>query len=226
MSCDRFDLYLNGEVTAEDFARHARHCAECREQASLDARLDREIAALKKPVADDGLWAKIEASLALEKQLSAATARAADTTDASGKRATGLLRPGGLRAFFVRRWPVLVPAGAAIVLLVALGLPALRRPSAPSLILAGEALAKVERTEKEYLGAIAALERQARPKMAAALSEEISLYEDKLAVIDSQIERCRRVLASNPANAQIRRYFLAALQDKRQTLADALGSMN
>lgn len=214
MSCERFDRYLSGEETAEEFARHARDCAECREQAALDARLDREIATLKSPVVADGLWERIETSLVREKRKAAEAAR---------KRASGRLRLG---AFLARRWPVLVPAGAAAVLLVVLGLIGLRRSIVPSGILANEALARVERTEKEYLGAIVSLERQARPKIAAMVPEEMSLYEDKLAVIDAQIVRCQEALASNPANAHIRGYLLAALQDKRQTLADALRSMS
>ena len=82
---------------------------------------------------------------------------------------------------------------------------------------------QIERAEKDYLAAIESLERQVRPKLAASMTEETALYEDRLAVIDAQIDRCRLVLASNPGNAHIRRYLLAALQDKRQTLADALG---
>lgn len=214
MSCDRFDRYLSGEGTAEEFARHARDCAECREQAALGARLDREIATLKSPVVADGLWERIEASLIREKRLAA---------EPAGKRAPG--RP-WLGALLARRWPILVPAGAAVALLVVMGLIGLRRSVVPSGILANEALARVERTEKEYLGAIASLESQARPKIAAMVPEEMSLYEDKLAVIDAQIVRCREALASNPGNAHIRGYLLAALQDKRQTLADALVTMN
>jgi anti-sigma factor RsiW len=214
MSCERFDRYRNGEGTAEDFARHVRDCAECRELAAHDARLDREIAALRTPVVADGLWERIEASLIREKRLAA---------EPAGKRAPG--RP-WLGALLARRWPILVPAGAAVALLVVLGLIGLRRPIVPSGILASEALARVEQTEKEYLGAIASLERQAQPKIAAMVSAEMSLYEDKLAVIDAQILRCREALASNPGNAHIRGYLLAALQDKRQTLADALVTMN
>ncbi len=202
MSCDRYDRYRSGEGIAGDFARHALGCAECREQAALDERLDKEIVAMRSPVADDGLWERIEASLVREK------------------------RSAARRTSFARFWPILVPAGAAVALAVVLGLAVLRRSAVPSGLLAGETLAKVERTEKEYLGAIEALERQARPKMASAMSPEMALYEDRLAAIDAQLDRCREALASNPGNAHIRRYFLAALQDKKRTLADALGSMN
>lgn len=192
-----------------------------REQKALDERLDEEIAAMRSPVADDGLWTRIEAALVREKERAAE--EAADAAAAAGTRARGRSRLEALSAFFRRRWPVLVPAGAALILAVAVGIAVSRRPSAPSGLLAGRALAEVERAEKGYLAAIESLERQVRPKLAASMTEETALYEDRLAVIDAQIDRCRLVLASNPGNAHVRRYLLAALQDKRQTLADAMG---
>jgi len=214
MSCDKFDRHDEGAMTAEEFARHVRDCLECREQAALDARLDREIAALKKPVGAERLWERIEASLAHEKEIAAAR---------DGKPVSGGLR---LIAFLSRRWAILAPAGAALLVLAVLGIHVFRKAPAPSGILTGEALARVEIKEKEYLGAIEMLERQARPKIAAMDLQMMSLYRDKLATIDAQIDRCREALTSNPANAHIRRYLLAALKDKRQSLTDVLGSMN
>jgi hypothetical protein len=192
-----------------------------REQKALDERLDEEIAAMRSPVADDGLWTRIEAALVREKERAAEAE--ADAAAAAGRRAPGRPRLDALGAFFRRRWPVLVPAAAALILAVAVGIAVTRRPAAPSGLLAGRALAEVERAEKDHLAAIESLERQVRPKLAASMTEETALYEDRLAVIDAQIDRCRLVLASNPGNAHVRRYLLAALQDKRQTLADALG---
>jgi len=214
MSCDQFDKYGEGGLTAEEFARHARDCAECRLQTALDARLDREIAALGKPVDAEGLWERIERSLAHEKEITSAR---------TGKPASGSPK---MRMFLSRRWPVLVPAGAALIAFAVLGPRLFRTPAAAPGILAGGALARVEITEKKYLEAIETLERQARPKIEAMDLQELSLYKDKLAVIDAQIGKCREALDSNPANAHIRRYLLAALQDKRQTLTDMLGSAN
>jgi len=61
-------------------------------------------------------------------------------------------------------------------------------------------------------------------RSATKVTAEIIAAADKLAVIDGQIEKCQEALERNPGNAHIRRYFLAALQDKKQTLAEALGS--
>jgi hypothetical protein len=183
-------------------------------QADLDTRLDREIAALRAPVEDHGLWERIETALEHEKLRAAAAGR---------KSPAGA---SGLRAFFARRWMVLAPAGAALIVLAVLGTQLLRRPLAQSDLLTREALTRVETTENQYLGAIEALERRARPKLAAMDIQMMSLYRDKLAMVDAQIGRCRNALNSNPGNAHIRRYLLAALQDKRSTLADVLGSSN
>ncbi len=213
MSCDKYDKYEEGALTAGEFARHVRDCAECRELAALDARLEGEIMTMRKPVGAEGLWERIEASLRREKE--AAAAKEAERDSGTSRWGAG--------AFFFRRW-ILVPAGAALVLLAVLGFRLLRMPSAPSGLLAGEALARVESTEKEYLRAIESLERQARPKLAAMDVQEMSLYKDKLSVINAQIIKCREALGSNPGNAHIRRFLLAALQDKRQTLADVFGS--
>ena len=215
MSCDKYDKYEEGLLTAGEFARHVRDCAECREQTARDARLEGEIMTMRGPVDADGLWERIEASLRREKEAEAATKEA--------ERVSGASKRPGLGAFFFHRW-ALVPAGAALVLLVVLGLRLLRMPSAPSGLLAGEALARVESTEKEYLRAIESLERQAGPKLAAMDLQEMSLYKDKLSVINTQIVKCRVALDSNPGNAHIRRFLLAALQDKRQTLSDVFGS--
>jgi predicted metal-dependent hydrolase len=48
------------------------------------------------------------------------------------------------------------------------------------------------------------------------------LYRERLEVIDAQIAKCREAVAANPANAHIRRYLMAALQDKKETLAEVL----
>lgn len=214
MRCDKFEAHETGAMTAEEFARHARDCSACREQAALDERLNRETLLLRHPVETEFLWDRIEKSLAEEK----------------ARRTREVERPALERrksiVFFARRRPLLVPVGAALLILGVLGIGLFRKAASPSGLLAREALAKIEITEKEYRYAIDALERQARPKIAAMDLQLMSLYKDKLTTIDAQIDKCRDALAGNPANAHIQRYLLAALQDKKQTLADVLGLTN
>jgi hypothetical protein len=212
MICERFDEFCDGIMTTEEFARHAQNCPSCSEQAALDTQLDQRIMELRKPIQDEGLWERIAVVLIQEKERTASQTQPAE----SGSLTFG--------ALFSRRWPVLVPASAALVVIMVLGVQHLRNPTTPSGILTSEALTQVEIKEKEYLGAIEVLERQAQSRIAAADSQMMSLYRDKLATIDSQIVKCREALEANPGNAHIRRYLLAALHDKKQTLVDILGS--
>lgn len=210
MICDKFDKFGEGALTGREFARHVQDCPECREQAALDARLDREIAALRTPPGAEGLWKRIETSLRYDDKEAAAAAKAKRVSRG--------------RWLSLRRWAVLVPACGALLALAVLGIHMFRNPPAPSGILTSDALARVEIEEKEYIEAIDVLARKARPRMAAMDVQMMSLYRDKLATIDAQIDKCREALDSNPGNAHIRQYLLAALQDKRQALADVLGS--
>lgn len=211
MSCNRFDAFCSGDMTAEELARHLEACAACREQAALDAELERQIAELRKPMSAKGLWERIETSLVREKALQAAK--------------IAKLAAGGLRFDFLPwRWPVLVPVTAVLLVLTFLAVRELRKPPVPSGLLTREALAQVEIKEREYLAAIELLEQQAQPRVAAMDPQIVSLYRDKLTTIDAQIARCREALDANPGNAHVRRYLLAALHDKRQTLVDVLGS--
>ncbi|MGH7454656.1 MAG: hypothetical protein ACRENG_25095, partial [bacterium] len=147
------------------------------------------------------LWAKIENTLRAEQQ----------------KR-----RPAWLEALQEHKWTLL---RMAAVLLVAVGLGSyfLFKPKpSGSQLLAGAALEQVEKTEREYADAIAELEAVALPQMAKLDVDLMLLYRDRLETIDAQILRCKEALATNPANAHIRRYLLAALQDKKETLQELL----
>jgi hypothetical protein len=53
-------------------------------------------------------------------------------------------------------------------------------------------------------------------------AELILRYRDRLETIDSQIRRCRTVLARDGANAHVRRYLMTAYQDKKETLTRLL----
>lgn len=212
MNCKRHDDYLLGKMNEMEFRRHAEGCASCKGQADTDERIMAGLDDLKRPLSAPNLWARIEESLKKEQDI---------------KRREELqvsARPGSseLIAWFRRKSLVLVPA-ALVAVGIGLGLFFELRHRAPaSGLLAKEALRKVELTEREYIRAIDDLEKKARPKMASLDPGMMSLYRDKLEAIDSQISRCREALGVNSANAHIRRYMLAALQTKQQTLAELL----
>jgi hypothetical protein len=201
MSCPEAERYEKGELSEAEFERHAANCSGCREVLRLEAEIMSRAKELRRPVQAPGLWSRIERSLEEE---------------AAKERA---------RAPFLARLFRLAPAAALILAVAGLALYfGLRKhpSSVPSGILSNSALARVEQTEKEYLKAIEDLEKQAQPQMDGLDLELSFLYRDRLETIDAQIRRCREALESNPGNAHIRRYLMAALQDKRETLAEVL----
>jgi hypothetical protein len=220
MSCNKLKKYELGKISSARFERHAKECAICREKIRLDERLMAMARSLKgKPVHAPQLWARIEEDLHKEKE-----SLHREKEKLQG-RTVEQAAPGlGLRALRFKL-SLLVPAAAAVLVAAGLGIyfgfKALSRPPSSGL-LARQAMAKVEKIEREHMQAIEELEKKALPKMASLDLEMMLLYRDKLETIDAQIERCKEALASNPANAHIRRYLLAALQDKKGTLAELL----
>jgi len=209
MTCPKFDEFERGNMSPKAFARHARDCRDCLAETDLDRRLSEETKRLRAPIAAPELWNRIESAL----QAEAAEVKENARTD-RGRRRTKRFR----------FWPLLIPAASSFILVVAVTVFLPSKSVSGSGLLAQKILAQVEARETEYLDSIRALEQLARPKISAMDLQLMSLYRDRLAVIDAQIDKCREALGSNPANAHIRRYLMAALQDKKMTLTEALGS--
>jgi hypothetical protein len=203
MSCDQFEKYEIGEIDSREFREHLKTCSYCREQEQLDARLMNLSRSLQEPVQSAGLWERIEHTLTAEDH----------------QRRKPIILGIPVRSF------VLYAAAAVLIIAVALGIYSrlFQEKHEPGL-LNESALKKVELREREYIKAIRELERQALPRMADMDIELMLLYRDRLETIDDQIKRCRAALSENPANTHIRRYMLAALQDKKETLVELTGS--
>jgi hypothetical protein len=201
MSCNKLKRYEFGTLGESEFQKHLKTCASCQERVNQDSRLMSLARGLKRPVESPHLWNRIEESLRKE-QLKEIE---------SGEKK---IRWSPLR---------LLPASAAILLIMSIGLYFLLKPeTSKSGLLTESALMKVEKKERDYVDAIEELEEIALPKMAEMNVELMLLYRDRLETIDDQIEQCREALSENPANAHIRRYMLAALQDKKETLKELL----
>lgn len=201
MSCDRFEKYHLSEIEEHEFLQHLETCDFCREQIEQDARLMSLARSLKRSVEAPHLWSRIEKVLEAEQKV-------------------------GEQSYVIRRriYSILRVA-AVIVVAVSLGVyfwP--KAKTGESRLLAQSALQKVEKQEKAYIEAIEELEERVIPKMAQMDVELALLYRDRLETIDSQIDRCKEALNANPANAHIRRYMLAALEDKKETLKELLRS--
>ena len=196
MKCDRYQQYELGELDEVQFKTHAKNCPECQSYLEQDARLLALARTLQQPVVAPQLWERIEHHLRAERK-----------------------RPGPVSHAGRRKIRYL----AAAVLVLGLGLGtylASRTSPGHSRLLTASALRRIEDTESEYRQAIADLERVVHPQLAHLDPELTELYQERLAVIDEQIARCRAAQVKNPANAHICRYLLAALQDKKQTLQE------
>ncbi len=203
MPCNYYEKYVLGKLDEEAFREHAQSCSVCSDLMEKDANLLSLAKSLKRPVHAPLLWGRIERSL-----------------DSEACRAE---QPRVLR--FPRRTYAVLRFAAILVVMVTVGVmiwsKSQRKPS-PSRLLARSALEKVERQELAYLKAIEDLEKMVQPRMSRMDVELALLYRDKLETIDTQIQRCRDALADNPANAHIRRYMLAALQEKTKTLREIM----
>jgi hypothetical protein len=199
MSCNKLKKYELGKLGETEFHRHLKTCSSCQERIEQNARLMALSRSLKRPIEPPHLWDRIAKSLEEEQQK---------------ELSSGVTHS---------RWHPLrfLPAAAVVFLVAAIGLYFFIEPGTQkSGLLADSALARVEKKENEYVKAIEELEQLVLPRMANMNLELTLLYRDKLETIDDQIEQCREALAENPANAHIRRYMLAALQDKKQTLTE------
>ena len=201
MSCHLYEKYDLGKIGEEEFSLHSQTCSDCRERVRQDNRLLSLAKALKEPVRAPYLWTRIEQSLREEQQR-------------KEKRGwiTALKKP-----------QVAVPLVAVLVLCLSFGLYFWLRPGLEkSRLLSESFLRRVERREMRYERLIRRLEGEVEPQMAGLGLDLMLLYRDRLEVIDDQILSCREALAENPGSAHIRRYMLAAFQDKEDTLREIL----
>jgi len=202
MSCEEYQNFELGKSNKMEFQKHLTECSECRKLVRQDEQLLGLAGELDQPVRAPLLWAKIENSLRAEKQ-----------------------RRVRQDPQVLRQSPIVLRIAAMLALVVGLstGMYFMFKSDAPpGNILTAAALQKVENVEQEYIDAISELDRLAQPQLSQLDFEFMQLYQDRLETIDSQIERCKEALENNPANAHIRRYLLAALQDKKETLKEIL----
>lgn len=199
MECCRYDEFQKGRVDEAAFRGHLENCPSCLRHFETDERLMCLARSLKEPVNAPHLWTRIEKAIRGERA----------SSESAGTR---IVRS---RAIPALRLAAVVAAALGIAFVAGLRLG--RRDAS---LLTDPALKRVERRERAYIAAIEVLEERVQPRLQKIEIELVLLYRDRLETIDTQIERCKEELLENPANAHVRRYMLAALQDKRQTLKE------
>lgn len=198
MQCNMYEKFSLGLINSEAFSEHVFDCETCKMLKDEEDKLNSKTLSLRASVHTPLLWDKIENSLRAEK--------------AHQEKKT----------YFQKLSPFLK---IAAILLFAISLSIyFNQENNPktSGLLSNELLEKVEQKESDYIKAIQNLEQKAQPKIAELDVNLMLLYQERLEIIDDQIERCRNAVARNPANAHIRGYLLAALQDKKHTLNEIL----
>ena len=193
MICKKYEQHGLGQLNEEQFREHLAICSQC--QALV--REDNKIMAMAEKVNQNliipDLWPDIERALLHKKKVYP----------------------------LYRNW--ILRVAAVLILAVSLTLYlSNREESTHTMILSQAALQKVEKTERDHMNAINQLEQAAREQLSQIDVEIASLYRTKIETIDAQIERCKAALEENPANTHIRKYLLAALIDKKETLNELI----
>ena len=195
MGCTQYEKHELGQISSEEFELHLKDCNFCQQEITSDQRLLDTAATLNENKTVPSLWPEIEKKLVK-------TQSRFQLTQIPGhfiKIAATILIGISMILFFGRKTEI-----------------------NQNSILSASALQKVEQQEDAYVRSIEHLERVAAVKMESFDLNLSLLYRDKLETIDSQIARCQDALQDNPANTHIRRYLLAALDDKKQTIKEIL----
>ena len=192
MSCDRYKAFQLGRMDKASFREHAKTCAACRRALTEDERIMSGARALRTPVEAEGLWERIQA---------------------------GLIKETVRRPMLFRRYALI---SAVALLMLSVGLTSWLLFSRSRGLLSPASLALIEKRESAYLEAISRLDTSAEAQLETLDVSLMLLYRERLRTIEEQIDQCREALASNPANAHIRRYLFSALKEKRETLTELL----
>ncbi len=197
MNCEKYEHYQKGKISQSVFDIHIKSCTYCQHEINSDKQLLAMAVSLDNHVSTPNLWPQIKDRIELNQS-----------------------------RIRLSRFPnQLIKIAAAIFIGISTIVFFNYKPDPnKESILSSSALLEVEQKESEYVRAISHLENVALDRMDNFDINLALLYRDKLETIDSQIERCKDALKTNPANTHIRRYLLAALNDKKETLREILRS--
>jgi hypothetical protein len=195
LECKDLDRALQTPELMPDMRAHAEHCASCREQLHLWARISQIAPQLREEWDSPFLWQRIRANLAAESP-----------------------RPQP----FWGRWMI---AAAVVVGLAALLIQPWfgYRPKSREL-LTDDALAEVQRAETTYARSIEKLSAVAGTGLDRSESPLAAAYREKLQVLDSAIADLRANAQANRYNAYLRTELAALYREKQETLQEWLKS--
>ena len=196
MQCNKFEDYLNDKLDFGQLQDHVTSCDSCRKAFEIDTRIMDHSKILNNKLEIPDLWPSIERGIQKKKPV--------------------ILK-------FSTRSRLILTAAAAFLLITAVWVfISKQNDNRYDRILTQQAFEKVIEAEEKYLDAIQNMEDLAYQQLDDTTIQLAQLYRNKLSLIDRQIQNCQSALESNPANSHIRKYLMAALQDKQQTLEEIL----
>lgn len=199
MPCDNFDLFLQGHLSEENFLKHLDSCQSCQRAYEIDKQIMADSAQLNNDIKVPNQWSDIN--------------HAISSTSSREKRK------------FLSFSKVLLSAAATLLIVFSLFLLNKNQTTQEeSGILTHKTLEKVKNAEEAYVSAINQLEDLAGEKLSQIPEPLAQLYSNKLQLINAQIANCRNALEKNPANAHVRKYLLAVLREKENTLTQIIDS--
>jgi len=195
--CSIYIKHELGEIDDVVYQEHVRTCCQCKNILAEDDKLMQLAAGLKQPVDAGNFWPGIVT--ALKTKNAGYKVKRVNKYRHVLLRAAAVLAAGFVIGFYFYFQQNQIPDKGVVSLRV---------------------LQKLEEREQDYFESINELENATSEKMAQLDLNLMLLYRDKLETIDAQIEDCKEALASNPANAHIRKYLFAALKEKKDTLLE------
>jgi hypothetical protein len=196
MSCQKFEMYINENLDLESLKIHIESCDECRKAYQMDEQIMQRARDLNTNLTVPDLWPALENNIL--------------------KKRTVIHK-------FKKNKKILYAAAATFLIFTTLFIfDSYWGDHSTDRILSKNALEKVKKAENKYIEAIEELESTAYLNLENTAEPLAQLYRNKLLLIDQQIANCRMALETNPANSHIRRYLMAALKDKRETLEEIL----
>jgi len=206
LSCNVYKKFIDCQLTEEEFSTHAGTCPECKEAWEFEQQLASQITQFRTAQPSPSLWQDIRARLFAEKR--------------KGFSPAGVKFQQFFKTLSAR--PAWQFAAAGVMLIIIVFGILNYAPRSSDHFISNRTLARVEQKEREYEQAIAELEKEAMPELNLADTELLLLYRDKIETINSQIQRCKEALAAYPHSVSIRKYLLAAYQEKKETLQEVL----
>jgi hypothetical protein len=196
MSCQKFEEYLNEQLDLETLKAHMESCEKCKKAYQIDARILEKSKNLNENLKIPDLWPDIEENIQKKKPL--------------------------IINFYTTKRLLFAAAATFLIITTIWMFKTYQEEKTSARILSVQALEKVIKAEVVYLEAIVELEDLAYVQLEVTSEPLAQLYRNKLSLIDRQIENCKNALETNPANSHIRKYLMAALQDKQKTLEEIL----